>query len=133
MPELRGAPSRGEGGAWIRETLPEVGAPRTIANGRARLSFPEGRTYLVFAGGPDGAVVSEVRVRDVARTVNVRLGRYFVRARARDHLLEGTITVGSGGTRRVDDRALTRVEYARLARKGAPSVGAPRDRRSPTS
>ncbi len=102
---------RGQGGI----TLTQVGE---IARGRARLSFPPDRAYLVFAGGPDGAVVSEVGIRDVARTVNVRAGRYFVRARARDHLLEGTITVGSGATRRVDDRALTRVEYARLARKG---------------
>ena len=102
---------RGQGGI----TLTQVGE---VARGRARLSFPPERAYLVFAGGPDGAVVSEVGVRDVARTVNVRAGRYFIRARARDHLLEGTITVGSGSTRQVEDRALTRVEYARLARKG---------------
>ncbi|MEZ4385471.1 MAG: caspase family protein [Nannocystaceae bacterium] len=102
---------RGQGGV----TLTTVG---DVARGRARLSFPPGRTYLVFAGGPEGAVVAEVGVRDVARTVNVRAGSYFVRGRARDHLLEGTITVASGGVRLVDDRGMTRVEYARLARKG---------------
>jgi len=102
---------RGQGGI----TLTQVGE---VARGRARLSFPADRAYLVFAGGPDGAVISEVGVRDVARTVNVRAGRYFIRGRTRDHLLEGTIAVGSGATRRIDDSALTRVEYARLARKG---------------
>ncbi len=102
---------RGQGGI----TLTQVDE---ITRGRARLSFPPERTYLIFAGGPDGAVVSDVGILDVARTVNVRAGRYFVRARTRDHLLEGTVTVGGGATRRVEDRALTRVEYARLARKG---------------
>lgn len=102
---------RGQGGV----TLTQVGE---VAQGRARLVFPPGRSYLVLAGGADGPVVAEVGVRDAARTVNVRAGRYFIRARARDHLLEGTVAVASGGTRRVEERGMTRVEYARLARKG---------------
>ncbi len=102
---------RGQGGV----TLTQVGE---VARGRARLRLPQGRAYLVFAGGPDGAVVSEVGIRDAARTINVKAGRYFVRGRARDHLLEGTIYVGSGATRTVEDAALRRVDYARLARKG---------------
>ncbi|MCB9754906.1 MAG: caspase family protein [Myxococcales bacterium] len=102
---------RGQGGV----TLTQVAS---VARGRARLRFPTGRTYLVFAGGPEGAVVSEVGAHDVARVVNVKAGRYFVRGRARDHLLEGTITVASQTTRTVDDGSLKRVEYARLARKG---------------
>ena len=96
-------------------TLTRVAALRTHG---ARLSFPAGRAYLVFAGTADGPVVAEVGVYDVRRSVNVGAGRYFVRARARDHLLEGMVAVRAGSTREVSDDQLQRIEYARLARKG---------------
>jgi hypothetical protein len=85
---------------------------------RARVRLPEGRTSLLFAGGRDGSVVAEVGSRDAVREVSVEPGRYFVRARSRDHLLEGTIRVKPGEVRVVRTQELERIEYARLARKG---------------
>lgn len=87
-------------------------------NTRARIRLLDGRTSLLFAGGRDGSVVAEVSARDAVREISVEPGRYFVRARARDHLLEGTIRVKPGEVRVVNVRELERIEYARLARKG---------------
>ncbi|MBL4689698.1 MAG: caspase family protein, partial [Nannocystaceae bacterium] len=86
---------------------------RSVKGGRARLSFPEGRAYLVFAGDAEGAVVAEVGATDATRNINVAAGRYFVRGRGRDHLLEGSVRVRGGDTRLVEDGQLQRVEYAR--------------------
>lgn len=91
---------------------------RAVSRGRARLSFPEGRTYLVFADGSNGAMVAEVGVADGTRNINVAAGRYFVRGRGRDYLLEGVVRVRSGEIHVVADGELSRVEYARLVRKG---------------
>jgi hypothetical protein len=84
----------------------------------AKLAFPSERSWLVFAGGPQGPVVAEIGVYDRRRTLNVSAGRYFVRGRARDHLLEGVVTARAGTSRTVRDQDLRRIEYARLARKG---------------
>ncbi len=92
---------------------------RSVAKGRARLSFPQGRAYLVFVGDPDGAVVAEVGAMDRTRDINVAAGRYYVRGRARDHLLEGPVRATAGDRVVVEDDTLTRVEYARLVRKGS--------------
>lgn len=91
---------------------------RSLSRGRARLTFPEGRAFLVLADGPDGSVVAEVGVVDATRQINVAEGRYFIRGRARDHLLEGTIRVRDGETKAVTADGLKRVDYARLVRKG---------------
>ena len=96
--------------------LTRVGA---MAKGRARLGFPKGRAYLVMAGDEDGTVIAEVGALDRTRRINVAAGRYFVRGRARDHLLEGQVRVRSGETLTVEDDQLTRVDYARLVRKGS--------------
>lgn len=85
---------------------------------RARLRFPKGRSYLLFVGDADGPVVAEVGSRDAVREVSVEAGRYFVRARARDYLLEGRIKAEAGSVRDISDRELRRIEFARLARKG---------------
>jgi len=63
-------------------------------------------------------VVAEVGARDAERRVSLRPGRYFVRGRGPDHLVEGTVVIRSGPTQTLDERALDRVEYARLVRKG---------------
>lgn len=84
----------------------------------ARLALPTGHSFLLFAGSELGPVVAEVSERDTARTLALDPGRYFVRGRARDHLLEGIVEVAPGESRRVDASRLERVEYARLARKG---------------
>jgi hypothetical protein len=88
---------------------------------RAELKFPPGRSYMVFVDEAGGSVVGEVGEQDSERRLVVAPGPYFVRGRARDYLLEGRLTVGSGASLTVDDDRLTRVEYARLARKGGTS------------
>jgi hypothetical protein len=88
------------------------------ARARARLRFPGGRGYLLLRDGPDGAVVAELAAGDGARTLSVAPGRYFVRGRGADHLLEGRVHVASGETREVRDGELERIAYARLVRKG---------------
>lgn len=98
--------------------------PRT-RSGRGSLVFPAGRDYLVLRGSADGAVVAEVvagTARGAPRRLSVRPDRYFLRGRARDHILEGTLAVRDGETRRVDETELERVEYARLVRKGGSDV-----------
>jgi len=87
------------------------------AHDRTVVSFPAGSDYLLFKGGADGNVVAEVGARDAERRVSLRPGRYFVRGRGPDHLVEGTIAV-SGTALALDERRLDRVEYARLVRKG---------------
>jgi hypothetical protein len=84
----------------------------------ARLSVPNGLGFLFFAGSESGPVAAEVGQDDIARTLALDPGRYFVRGRAPDYLLEGFIDVVPGGERRLDLSKFERVEYARLARKG---------------
>ena len=88
------------------------------AGNRARLRMPKGLGVLLFAGGPDGPVVAEVGLRDRVREISVEPGRYFVRARGRDALLEGVVRLGAGESTTLSTTGLRRIEYARLARKG---------------
>jgi hypothetical protein len=87
---------------------------------RGTLEFPPGRAYLVMEQSADGRVVAEVGAPDTRRAVSLRPGRYFVRGRGREHLLEGAITLARAEHRVVQDRALARIAYARLVRKGGP-------------
>jgi len=98
--------------------LSDVTLTWMTARSRGLLVFPAGHDYLVMQGGPTGAVVADVGARDAERQVSLRAGRYFVRARAADHLLEGTAVVRESERTAIDERALDRVEYARLVRKG---------------
>ena len=91
------------------------------APNRAWLELPSNRTWLIFAGSEDGAVVGEVGANDKARRLNVRAGKYFVRGRGPDVLLEGTVEAPAGGVARLDESRLSRTEYARLVRKGGAS------------
>lgn len=102
--ELRGAG---------RLPLTELPVP---SQSRATLVFPAGRTYLVMAGSDRGPVVGEVSDVARARRLSVRSGRYFVRGRAPDALLEGD--VDANGTVDVSDDRLKRIAYTRLVRKG---------------
>jgi hypothetical protein len=85
---------------------------------RAVLEFPRDRNYLILREDAGGAVVAEVGVRDRARALSARPGRYYVIGRAETFLLEGTIDVSAGQRLRVADEQLERVAYARLVRKG---------------
>jgi hypothetical protein len=80
--------------------------------------FPQGRTYLLFSDSADGPVVGEVGAGDSVRRLSVRPGRYFVRGRAPDVLLEGNVDVPAGSTVSIDESTLSRTAYARLVRKG---------------
>ena len=93
---------------------------------RAELVFPTGVDYLVMADDAQGSVIGEVGSRNVARSLNVPPGRYFVRGRGVDHLQEGTIALAAGEVHKVDPAELEQVKYARLARKR----GGVRDRSS---
>lgn len=85
---------------------------------RGLMELPEGATYLVLEGGPEGPVIAELGLAHPIRTLSLAPGSYFVRGRARGYLLEGTEVVRKGASTRVDAAELTRVEYAQLARKG---------------
>jgi len=88
---------------------------------RAWVELPEGRTWLLFQGSEDGAVVGEVAARDRSRRLSLRAGRYFARGRGTDVLLEGTFEAPAGGTLALDESGLRRTAYARLVRKGGGS------------
>jgi hypothetical protein len=85
---------------------------------RATLAFPPDIAFLVLQANDEGPVIGEVGQGDRARSLSLRPGRYFLRGRGRDVLLEGEVTLAAGETRTVDPGALRRMEYARLVRKG---------------
>jgi len=85
---------------------------------RGSLTLPEGVDILVFSSGRDGPVMAELQANDVGRTLHLRSGRYFVRARSLDAVLEGEIHVDAEQSRTVHLDDLERFEYARLVRKG---------------
>ncbi len=72
----------------------------------------------MFIRDANGLVAGEVGAQGVNRSLSVAPGRYFVRGRAPAYLLEGTVEVARGQVLEVRDSALSRVDYARLARKG---------------
>ena len=78
-------------------------------------------TILSGSAEAGGAVAGEVPLDATTRSLSLKPGRYFVRARASDHLLEGEIALRPGGTVDVGDEHLRRIEYARLVRKGGGS------------
>jgi hypothetical protein len=85
---------------------------------RGALTFPAGRDYLVLRGGATGRVVAEISGGDGPRRLSVAPGRYFVRARLGQGLLEGAVDVPAAETVAVDESRMERIEYARLVRKG---------------
>jgi hypothetical protein len=85
---------------------------------RAWLELPPGKTWLVFQENAEGAVVGEVSSTGRVRRLSLRPGRYFLRGRGPEVLLEGTVVVAPGSTVTVDEAKLQRTAYARLVRKG---------------
>jgi hypothetical protein len=85
---------------------------------RASLHFPARGEFLLMRDSDAGAVVAELTVRAESRRLSVRPGRYFVRMRAPDVMYEGTIDAAAGSSQDVDVSGFTRIEYARLLRKG---------------
>jgi hypothetical protein len=82
------------------------------------VTLPAGRSFLMLRNDPDGAVIAET----AADATNYRLalppGRYFVRGRGRDDLLEGLVLVRADSELAIREGQLDRVAYARLIRKG---------------
>lgn len=97
---------------------------------RAMLEVPPGRSYLVMRGDEQGPVVAELLASGRARRMSLEPGRYFVRGRGRDHMLEGGVVLTAGRRTDLASADLSRAKYARLVRKGArtmvhgPEVGA---------
>jgi hypothetical protein len=85
---------------------------------RGNLTLPASASWFVVRDGGRGAIVGEITAEAARRTLSLRPGRYAVRGRARDALLEGTVTVARGRDTVVDTAELTRTTYARLVRKG---------------
>lgn len=85
---------------------------------RGALTLPEGMDVLVFSAGRDGPVMAELDEADIGRTLHLRPGRYFVRARSADAILEGDVYVDAEESRVIQSGDLERFEYARLVRKG---------------
>lgn len=107
---------KGKGGiplTWIGRGVAGSGAAAP-----AVLTIPRARDYLIFAGDASGPVIAEVGALDLRRDIALAAGRYFVRGRAEDYLLEGQVELAPGQGLVVPEDALERVQYARLARKG---------------
>jgi Caspase domain len=107
---------RGQGALVLTE-------PGAADPNRAHLEFPKGVGFLVMVDDEFGAVVGEVTAGETGRRLSVRPGRYFIRSRATDALLEGSLEVSAKELRYVEPRRLKRVSYARLVRKGARESG----------
>jgi hypothetical protein len=95
--------------------------PADHQKSRTRLRFPPGLDFMIMREHAEGAVVGELSGSNPQRQLSVRPGRYFIRARASDVLLEGAIVAAPGASHAVDTDAMERIEYARLVRKGGRS------------
>jgi len=84
----------------------------------AAIEVPPGRDVLVMAGSGTGRIIGEIAATDRTRRLTLRPGRYFIRQRADNYLLEGTVAIAAGPARFVVDSELSRVAYAALVRKG---------------
>jgi hypothetical protein len=101
-------------------------SPFVRASERAEVRFPAGLGFLLMRDGPDGGVVAEVGATQQLRRLSLKPGRYFVRGRSRDYLLEGVVRLTAGQVATVREEALERVQYARLVRRGGSAGGSER-------
>ncbi|HTU57394.1 MAG TPA: caspase family protein, partial [Polyangiales bacterium] len=92
--------------------------PAAFTGQRATLQFQAGYAYLLMRESADGSVVAELDQYAAKRTLSLRPGQYFVRARGSDVMYEGPLVAAGGATQTVELDALRRIEYARLVRKG---------------
>jgi hypothetical protein len=88
--------------------------------GRGTLTLPADATWLVIGDG--ASVVGEIVAGAEQRRLSLRPGRYRLRGRTRDALLEGEVTVRADADSAVAIDALERTTYARLVRKGGGEV-----------
>jgi hypothetical protein len=92
--------------------------PEAYASERATVHVPRAYGVLLLRDAADGAVVAEVSAQAPQRSISLRPGKYFVRARADRVLYEGLLDARAGAVVSVDTTQLQRIEYARLIRKG---------------
>lgn len=92
--------------------------PAAYATQRASVHVPQGYGLLVLRDTADGPVVAEVAAHALQRSVSLRPGSYFVRARSERVLYEGRLQLTAASSRALDVAQLQRVDYARLVRKG---------------
>jgi len=72
----------------------------------------------LIQGNADGAVVAEIGAHDRTRKLSVKPGRYFVRGRGTDFLLEGAVVLRPEEQHQLREQELEQIGYARLVRKG---------------
>lgn len=82
------------------------------------LRFRAGGHFFVLKDDAKGPVVAEVVVERSGAQVVLPAGTYFVRKRQPDLLMEGTVSVRRKSRVSLDERAMRRVAYAQLVRKG---------------
>ncbi len=87
------------------------------------LRFDEPGRYLVEEPGR-GVAVAEVSLDTGSRALALPAAEYRVTRRATDHLLVGTFEVKEGAARSVDLDTMSRVDFARVVRKGGTTVTA---------
>ena len=92
--------------------------PERHAAQRASLRFPDGMSFLILRDSAEGAIVAELSERSPTRSLSLAAGRYFVRGRGQDVLFEGSVYATEGGSTPVELERLSRIEYAKLVRKG---------------
>jgi hypothetical protein len=92
--------------------------PEAYVQQRASLRFPPGMSFVLMRDSAEGTVVAELGERAPQRTLSLRPGSYFVRARGREVLYEGTVSAPEAVLTQLDVGKLSRIEYARLVRKG---------------
>lgn len=94
--------------------------PEAYAAQRANVALPSGYGFLFMRDDASGPITAELLEQTRERTLSLRPGRYFVRARGRDVLYEGAIVLHAGDKSFSLD-GLERIEYDRLVRKGGRS------------
>ena len=92
--------------------------PERHASERAQLRFPNGLSFLVLRESAHGPVLAELSERSSTRSLSLPAGDYFVRGRGEDVLFEGKLSAAAASVTDVDLERLTRIEYAKLVRKG---------------
>ncbi|MEM1347258.1 MAG: caspase family protein [Myxococcota bacterium] len=83
-----------------------------------RLALDGEGFYMLFTPDASGRLVTELTVEEAAE-IAVTPGTYFVRRRLDDAIFEGSAEVRRGAMARVDARAMRRVPYAQVVRKGS--------------
>jgi hypothetical protein len=96
--------------------------PDAFAQQRVNVRLPRGLDVLLLQDGADGAVIAEVPGSFEQRSLSLRPGRYFARARGDEVLYEGPFSATPGATVTIDVAQLTRIDYAHLVRKGSGSL-----------